>query len=258
MKKDWILKNNEGLHGSLIEKLLISRGISAPVEIENFLNPLNMELTYPNAFTDMEKAVSRLSSAIDNNEGILIYGDFDADGVTSTSVLYKTISYLGGKVSYFIPDRDSQGHGLNTNALTNIMIKIKPKVIITVDNGISNVEEVKFVNSFKTIDVIITDHHEAPEILPDAYAIINPKAPNALDENLSPKQIEYLTYLAGCGVAFKVAQALLAHYDKAALINEILPFVAVGTVADLVPLLGENRYLVTKGLDLISKGKMKV
>lgn len=255
MKKDWILKNNEGLHGSLIEKLLISRGISAPVEIENFLNPLNMELTSPNAFTDMEKAVSRLSSAIDNNEGILIYGDFDADGVTSTSVLYKTISYLGGKVSYFIPDRDSQGHGLNTNALTNIMIKVKPKVIITVDNGISNVEEVKFVNSFKTIDVIITDHHEAPEILPDAYAIINPKAPNALDENLSSKQIEYLTYLAGCGVAFKVAQALLAHYNKAAFINEILPFVAVGTVADLVPLLGENRYLVTKGLDLISKGK---
>ncbi len=255
MKKEWIIKNDNELHGSLIEKLLISRGILAPDEIENFLNPLNMELTSPNVFTDMEKVVNRLSNAIDNHEGILIYGDFDADGVTSTSVLYKTINYLGGKVSYFIPDRELQGHGLNTNALTNIMIKIKPKVIITVDNGISNVEEVKFVNSFKTIDIIITDHHEAPDVLPEAYAIINPKAPNSLDEQLSAKQIEHLTYLAGCGVAFKVSQALLTHYNKAAFVNEILPFVAVGTVADLVPLLGENRYLVTKGLELISKGK---
>ena len=255
MKKEWLLKNNDEIKGSLIEKLLISRGVSSPEEIKNFLDPLNMELTSPNVFTDMEKAVGRLSSAIDNNEVILIYGDFDADGVTSTSVLYKTISYLGGNVTYFIPDRETQGHGLNTNALTSIMIKIKPKVIITVDNGISNVEEVKFVKSFKTIDVIITDHHEAPEILPEAYAIINPKAPDALDEKLSTKQIENLTYLAGCGVALKVAQALLAHYNKAAFVNEILPFVAVGTVADLVPLLGENRYFVTKGLDLISKGK---
>ena len=255
MKKEWFLKNNDGFSGSLIEKLLMSRGISSSEDIENFLNPLNMELTSPNVFTDMGKAVSRLSQAIDNNEGILIYGDFDADGVTSTSILYKTISHLGGKVSYYIPDRETQGHGLNTNALTSIMIKIKPKVIITVDNGISNVEEVKFINSFKTIDVIITDHHEPPEILPEAYAIINPKAPDSLDEKLSAKQIEYLAYLAGCGVALKVSQALLTHYNNPAYVNEILPFVAVGTVADLVPLLGENRYFVTKGLDLISKGK---
>jgi len=255
MKKEWFLKNNGDIKGSLIEKLLISRGISTPEEIKNFLNPLEMELTSPNVFTDMEKTVERLAKAIDNNEPILIYGDFDADGVTSTSVLYKTFKYLGGNVNYFIPDRETQGHGLDTKALTSIMIKLKPKVIITVDCGISNVTEVKFVNSFKTIDVIITDHHEAPEILPDAYAIINPKAPNALDEKLSAKQIEHLTYLAGCGVALKVAQALLTHYGKSAFVNEILPFTAVGTIADIVPLLGENRYFVTKGLDLISQGK---
>jgi single-stranded-DNA-specific exonuclease len=135
------------------------------------------------------------------------------------------------------------------------MTTIKPKVIISVDCGISDVEAINFVNSFKTIDVIITDHHEAPENLPNAYAIINPKAPNSLDENLSAKQIEYLTYLAGCGVSFKVAQALLTKYEKTSFVYELLPFVAVGTVADVVPLLGENRYLVTKGLDLISKGK---
>ena len=209
MKKEWLLKNNDGFRGSLIEKLLMSRGISSSEDIENFLNPLNMELTSPDVFTDMGKTVSRLSQAIDNNECILIYGDFDADGVTSTSVLYKTISHLGGKVSYYIPDRETQGHGLNTNALTSIMIKVKPKVIITVDNGISNVEEVKFINSFKTIDVIITDHHEPPEILPEAYAIINPKAPDSLDEKLSAKQIEYLTYLAGCGVAYMLMRFYL-------------------------------------------------
>lgn len=255
MKKEWFLKDNGDIKGSLIEKLLISRGIKNKEEIENFLNPLNMELTQPCAFTDMDKTVQRLSTAIDNNEKILIYGDFDADGVTSTSVLYRTFKYLGADVSYFIPDREAQGHGFDTKALVKIMTSIKPKVIISVDCGISDVEAVKFVNSFKTIDVIITDHHEAPEVLPDAYAIINPKAPNALDENLSSKQIEYLTYLAGCGVAFKVAQALLTHYNKTAFLNEILPFVAVGTIADIVPLLGENRYFVTKGLDLISKGK---
>ena len=135
------------------------------------------------------------------------------------------------------------------------MTTVKPKVIISVDCGISDVDAVKFINSFKIIDVIITDHHEAPEILPDAYAIINPKSPGALDENLTAKQIEHLTYLAGCGVAFKVAQALLTKYGKVEFVYEILPFVAVGTVADVVPLLGENRYFVTKGLELISRGK---
>lgn len=255
MKKEWFLKNEEKLNGSLIEKLLISRGISAPDEIKNFLNPIEMELTSPNVFIDMAKTVERLSKAIDNGEKILIYGDFDADGVTSTSVLYKTFQYLGADVSYFIPDRETQGHGFDTKALVKIMTTIKPKVIISVDCGISDIEAIKFVNSFRTIDVIITDHHEAPEVLPEAYAIINPKAPNALDEKLSAKQIEYLTYLAGCGVAMKVAQAVLAHYSKGAFVNQILPFVAVGTVADIVPLLGENRYFVTKGLDLISQGK---
>ena len=255
MKKEWHIKGNNKLQGSLIEQLLIQRGISTKEDIKNFLNPLDMELTSPYAFTDMQKTVERLSYAINNSEKILIYGDFDADGVTSTSVLYKTFKFLDADVDYFIPDRETQGHGFDTKALVKIMTTIKPKVIISVDCGISDVEAVKFVNSFKTIDVIITDHHEAPEILPEAYSIINPKAPYSLDENLSSKQIEYLTYLAGCGVALKVAQALLTHYDKIGFINEILPFTAVGTIADIVPLIGENRYFVKKGLELISQGK---
>ncbi len=255
MKKEWI-SNNIDLKGlSLTQKLLYSRGIKTEEDVRIFLNPLEMPLTSPDAFCDMPKAVERLSKAIDNKETIVIYGDFDADGVTSTSVLYKTFKHLGAQVHYFIPNRETQGHGFDTKALVQLMTTVKPKVLISVDCGISNVKEVSFVNSFKNCDVIITDHHEAPEILPDAYAIINPKAQNSLDENLSAKQIEHLTYLAGCGVAFKVAQALLSKYDKTDFIYEILPFVAVGTIADIVPLLGENRYYVTKGLDLISKGK---
>lgn len=255
MKKEWILDNTETNEKSLIKRLLYSRGIKTEDEMRDFLNPLEMQLTSPDVFTDMNKAVERLSKAIDNQETIIVYGDFDADGVTSTSVLYKTLKYLNAKVHYFIPDRENEGHGFDKKALIKLMTTVKPKVIISVDCGISDVDAVKFINSFKIIDVIITDHHEAPEILPEAFAIINPKAPNALSASLSPKQIEHLTYLAGCGVAFKVAQALLTKYQKTEFVYEILPFVAVGTISDIVPLIGENRYFVTKGLDLISRGK---
>lgn len=254
MQKEWRIKQDNSGEKSLVKRLLVSRGYKTAEEQSEFLNPLEMKLTQPDVFCDMNKAVKRLVSAIDNNEKIIIYGDFDADGVTSTSLLYKTFKFLGADVNYFIPDRDKEGHGLDTKALVKIMTTAKPKIIITVDCGISNVEAVDFINSFK-IDVIITDHHEAPEILPNAYAIINPKAPNALDEKLTTKEIESLTSLAGVGVAFKVAQSILQHYNKTEFVYEILPFAAVGTIADIVPLIGENRYIVTKGLELISKGK---
>ena len=254
MLKEWRIKEDQSVEKSLIKRLLFSRGIKTDKEIYEFLHPLEMTPYDPNVFVDMEKTIERLSNAVDNNEKIVIYGDFDADGVTSTSLLYKTFKYLGADVNYFIPDRDKQGHGFDTKALVKLMTTVKPKVIISVDCGISDVEAVNFINSFK-IDVIITDHHEAPEELPKAFAIINPKAPNALDENLTAKDIESLTSLAGVGVAFKVAQGLLKHYNKTEFVYEILPFVAVGTISDIVPLIGENRYLVTKGLELISQGK---
>ena len=254
MLKKWRIKEDKSVEKSLIKRLLFSRGIKTDKEIYEFLHPLEMTPYDPNVFVDMEKTIERLSNAVDNNEKIVIYGDFDADGVTSTSLLYKTFKYLGADVNYFIPDRDKQGHGFDTKALVKLMTTVKPKVIISVDCGISDVEAVNFINSFK-IDVIITDHHEAPEELPKAFAIINPKAPNALDENLTAKDIESLTSLAGVGVAFKVAQGLLKHYNKTEFVYEILPFVAVGTISDIVPLIGENRYLVTKGLELISQGK---
>ena len=254
MLKEWRIKEDKSGEKSLIKRLLFSRGIKTDREIREFLHPLEMTPYDPNVFVDMEKTIERLSNAVDNNEKIVIYGDFDADGVTSTSLLYKTFKYLGADVNYFIPDREKQGHGFDTKALVKLMTTVKPKVIISVDCGISDIEAVNFINSFK-IDVIITDHHEAPEELPKAFAIINPKAPNTLDENLAAKDIESLTSLAGVGVAFKVAQGLLKHYNKTEFVYEILPFVAVGTISDIVPLVGENRYLVAKGLELISQGK---
>lgn len=252
--KEWIFNKYDGQEKSLIKRLLSARGIKTDEEIREFLNPLEMKLTHPKVFTDMEKCVERLSHAIDNGEKIVIHGDFDADGVTSTSLLYRTFKYLGADINYFIPNREKEGHGFDTKALVKLMTQVKPKLIISCDCGIADVDAVNFLNSFK-IDVIITDHHEAPEVLPNAYGIINPKAPNALDESLTTKQITSLTSLAGVGVAFKVAQALLEKYSKLEFISEILPYVAVGTVADLVPLIGENRYYVTKGLDLITNGK---
>ena len=211
--KEWVLKGESNNKKPLIDRLLEVRGIITEDAKREFLHPLEITLTHPNAFCDMPKAVDRIVEAIDNKEKILIYGDFDADGVTSTSVLLKTFGYLGADVDFYIPNREDEGHGMNSKALVKILSQKKPKLIITVDNGISNIEEVSFINSFGR-DVIITDHHEAPEVLPNAYAIINPKAMNSLDEKLSARQIEYLTSLAGVGVAFKLAQGVLERYDK--------------------------------------------
>lgn len=254
MQKVWEFKSSNNSKKSLIERLLAIRGITKKNDIKTFLNPLEMEISNPNVFCDMEIAKNRIVEAIEQEQKILIYGDFDADGITSTSVLIKTLKHLSANVDYYIPDRENEGHGMHTKTLVKIMTAKKPKLIITVDCGISNLEEVKFLNSFG-IEVIITDHHEAPEELPSAFAIINPKAPNSLDGKLSAGKIIELTSLAGCGVAFKLAHALLDYYNKTEFVYEILPFVAVGTIADIVPLIGENRYYVAKGLDLITKGQ---
>ena len=254
ISKEWIVKDKLSNKESLIERLLAVRGITEPEAVHNFLNPFDITITHPNAFCQMRDAVDRIVNAINDNEKILIYGDFDADGVTSTSLLLRTLRELGANVDYYIPDRETDGHGLNTKALVKIMTQQKPKLFITCDCGISNIEEVKFIKSFQK-DIIITDHHEAPEILPEALAIINPKAPFALDERLTTSQINDLTALAGVGVAFKLAQAVLERFEKLEFIYDILPYVAVGTIGDVVPLIGENRYFVLKGIELIVLGR---
>lgn len=248
--KEWIFNKNVKEEVSLIKRLLLSRGLTEAEEIDEFLNPLDMKLTSPYDFVDMSKTVDRIVKAIVNREKILIYGDFDADGVTSTSLLVKTLTHLDANVDYYVPEREKEGHGLNSATLVKLITSKKPKLIITVDCGVSNVKEVAFLKSFG-VETIITDHHEAKDELPQAFAIINPKAPNAISENLPARKIKELTYLAGVGVAFKLAQALLEKFDKVEFALKILPLVAVGTVADLVPLLGENRCFVKRGLELI-------
>lgn len=236
--------------------LLKNRGVDTKEKILAFLNPLKQKLIRPDAFSDMNKAAERIKKAIDTGEIITVYGDFDADGISSASILYLTLKKIGAQVNYYLPDRANESHGLNTKALVNIISKSKSKLIITVDCGISNVQEIKFAKGFK-VDVIITDHHEAPEILPEAFAILNPKAPDSLEQNLSSQDLKSLTSLAGVGVAFKLCCKLLEMYNYQDFVHEILPLVAVGTVGDVVELLDENRSLVAMGLELIKNGKHK-
>lgn len=231
----------------LLAKLLLIRNINTDAKAEDFLNPEKKPFIPFSVFKDNDKVLSRIENAISSQEKVLIWGDFDTDGVTSTAILFKTLKAIGCNIDKYIPNRDSENHGMNTKALVKFIAKEKVKLIITVDCGISNLEEVKFAKTFKT-DVIITDHHEAPEILPEAFAIINPKAKNSLIEDLSATDIESLCNLSGAGIAFKLASELLKKYDKNDLYEEILAIAAIGTVGDIVPLQGENRHIVFSGL----------
>lgn len=251
---DDIIKSCNG--NKVLATLLVNRGIDTVEKITKFLNPLKVKLSSPDVFLDMKKSVNRIKTAIERNEHITVYGDFDADGVTSTALLYMTLKEIGANVDFYLPDRSAESHGLNTKALVKIIAKRKSKLIITVDCGISNVSEVNFAKGFNT-DIIITDHHEAPEILPDSYAILNPKAPNSIDSSLDIDEIQSLNYLAGVGVAFKLACRLLEEYNKENFVHEILPLAAVGTIGDVVELIGENRSIVEMGLELIRNGKHK-
>ena len=250
--KEWIYNKSVHSKSEIISQLLESRGIVGEKAQKEFLYPYEMQLIHPYAFNGMEAAVERISNAIKDNEKIIVYGDFDTDGMTSVSILYKTLEYLEANFTYFIPDRDDN-HGLNTKLLVPLLTKEKPKLIITVDCGTNNVQEINFLKSFK-VDTIVTDHHEQADELPNAIAIINPKTENSLSDKLTAPEINSLASLAGCGVAFKLAQALLLKFDKAEFAYTLLPYVAVGTIGDIVPLIGENRYYVKKGMELIENG----
>lgn len=243
--------NNE-----ILAKLLINRKIDTVEKINKFLNPININFIHPKNFNDMEKAILRVMKAIETHQRIVIYGDFDADGINSCALLYKTLLYLGADVIYYIPNRELESHGLNTKAIVKLISKEKVKLIITCDCGITDIDEVKFAKSFN-VDTIITDHHAPIDKLPLAYAIINPKVENNLNEDLSFEDIESLNQLAGVGVAFKFAYALLEKYDKTQFSNDLLVFVSIGTIGDVVPLLNENRAFVSMGLKLIENGVHK-
>ncbi len=264
MEKIWRIKNSKAdeaskelrdfLRNDVLSHLLSLRGIKTPEEARLFLNPKEGKNLAPNCFCDMERAVERIKQAIENNEHILIWGDFDADGVSATAILYKTFEHLGANFSHFIPNRETHGHGLNSKELIKMMPKKKLKLVITVDCGISDNAIIAMLKGFK-IDTIITDHHKAPEILPEAFAILNPSAPNAIREDCTASQIKDLCNLAGAGVAYKLAEALLG--TDTPLLNELLEIAAVGTIGDLVPLIGYNRTLVAQGLEALNKSMNK-
>ncbi|TSC95322.1 MAG: single-stranded-DNA-specific exonuclease [Parcubacteria group bacterium Athens1014_10] len=254
MKKNWRLnpkitpdlQNQFPEINPIVLQLLDEMGINTQEKIDEFWNPdYGQDLHNPFLFLDMEKAVKRIFKAIKKEEKILIWGDYDADGVTSSAVLYSTLKKLGAQVEVYLPDRELEGCGLNIEGLKKLKNK-KIKLIITVDCGISNAEEAELVKKLG-IDLIITDHHSQPLKLPKAYAIINPK----LEKEKYP-----FRELAGVGVAFKLAQALLKESKidiEKGFEKWLLDLVALGTVADCEPLLGENRTLVKYGLVVLNK-----
>ncbi len=225
----------------VVADILAKRGISQPADAAEFLRPTLLNLPSPFCFQDMNKVVERLSLALKQKEKVLVYGDYDADGITSTSLLYIVLSGLGINAVTYIPDRQNEGYGLNNQAIERAA-KAGVSVLITVDCGITAVAEAAFAQTLN-IDVIITDHHEPSEFSPDVYGILNPKINNSGYP---------FRELAGVGVAFKLAQALFQSLGNSKLgihsEREFLDLVALGTIADIVPLVGENRILVHQGL----------
>jgi single-stranded-DNA-specific exonuclease len=251
---NWKLKNETGSFNKkltdkfspIILQLLFNREIKIEEDIEKFLNSdYEKNISDPFLFSEMDKAIKRIELALKKREKIAVFGDYDADGVTATVLISEALRDLGAeKVIPYIPDRQIEGYGMNMEAL-NFLQKEGVNLIITVDCGITNVDEVKKAKELG-MDVIITDHHHIPSILPEVVAILNP---HMEDEKKGIK------YLAGVGVAFKLAEALYQKIqpEKKDQTKWMLDLVAIGTIADCVPLLGENRALVKYGLIVLSK-----
>lgn len=229
----------------LLATILVNRDIDIDEQMDKFLNPTRNDFHNPFLMPDMEKAVDRILKAIEDNQKIMIYGDYDADGITSITVLKKFLLERGIKVGSYIPNRLDEGYGLNKEAIKEIY-EDEYRLMITVDCGISGIEEIDYANSLG-IETIITDHHEPAEELPKAYAVIDAKR----KDNQYP-----FNQLAGVGVVFKLIQALsikLGLEEKEYL--KYLDLVCVGTISDIVPLIDENRVIAKLGLKLVAVTK---
>jgi len=228
----------------VIATLLTNRGINNHGEAKRFLDCDLNDLHSPYLLKDMGKAIRRIKKAVSNKEKIMLFGDYDVDGITGTTIMAKTIELIGGKTKYYFPDRLTEGYGLSKNAIDNAK-KEKINLIITIDCGISANKEISYAKG-KGIDVIIIDHHEQIGSLPEAIAIIDPEQ----------KGCKYpYKKLAAVGVAFKVVQALIGEYDIDFDEFSFLDFVCLGTVADVMPLDGENRIIVKNGLKQLMNTK---
>ena len=224
----------------LAARLLINRGIGTAADAQAYLAPTFDELHSPFLLADMDKAVERIHRAIKHGEKICVYGDYDVDGTTATALLLNTFRHIGVSADYYIPNRFDEGYGLSEDTINKIHQDNEAKLIITVDCGITSVAEVTLANELG-MDVIVTDHHQPTAKQPPAYALISPKIPG--------NEYPY-TELAGVGLAFKLAQGLI---DDRAFLESLLDLVALGTVADMASLTGENRILSRLGLTELDK-----
>ncbi len=232
----------------IILEILSKKGITGDENIQEFLSPVP-RLTYdPFLLFGMKEGVDLILSAIDDKKKICVYGDYDADGITSTSILLTVLRHIGTDVTYYIPSRFDEGYGLNMTAIDKLQGD-GVELIVTVDCGVTGAKEIAYARE-KGVEVLVTDHHNEGECFPDTDTIV-----------IDPKQVSCnypFEYLAGCGVAFKLAQALQreAGFEKAFL-NNLLDLVAIGTIADVMPLIDENRTIVKYGINKILTGKRK-
>jgi single-stranded-DNA-specific exonuclease len=233
--------------GPVTARLLCQRGVTTPEEAARFLEPSLDHLHDPFALADMTAAVERVLAAIARKERVGIHGDYDVDGITSTVILERAIGSLGGNVVHFIPERIRDGYGLQAPAVERLHAD-GVRLIISVDCGIRSLEAARRASELG-MDLIITDHHEPDRELPRALAVINPKRPDCSypDKNL-----------AGVGVVLKLVQALCARSGREKWLPGFVKIAAIGTLADVVPLVGENRVIAKIGLDLLSRGPHKV
>ncbi|MEK0446596.1 MAG: Single-stranded-DNA-specific exonuclease RecJ [Verrucomicrobiota bacterium] len=219
-----------------IAELLRRRGFQTPEEARPYLQPKLASLADPFLLPDMERAVERILHAIDVQERIVVYGDYDVDGVSSLALLSKVLQAFGAHVRCFLPTRQGEGYGLSRDGLERCRQTLHPQLLIAVDCGTSSVQEIADLGK-EGVEVVVLDHHECPAELPNCVALVN------------PKRGEHFRYLCSVGIVFKLAHALLKRRKIEGVdLREYLDFVALGTLADLVPLHSENRVLVRKGL----------
>ena len=234
----------------LLAQCLLNRGFSEPTVIENFLSPRLKNLADPFLLPNMAKAVERLFRTREQNESLVIFGDYDVDGVTSTALLTEVLRALGWKVGFYLPNRMDEGYGLSADGVENCLKKFPVKLLLAVDCGSTAVETINLLRA-RGVDAIVLDHHQVVSPAPDAVAIVNPQL--AGENEISFRE------LCSAGLAFKLAHALIkrgreinlpgaAEFD----LRPLLDLVALGTIADLVPLAGENRILVTAGLEKLN------
>lgn len=226
---------------TIIQKLLKNRGVTEDDDIATYLNPDFNKMHDPYLMHDMHAAVERIKQAINNKERIIIFGDYDVDGITGTAILVLVLQLLGAEVSYRLPHRVEDGYGLNKKLIKECK-DAGTNLLITVDCGIACIDEIAYANEIE-LDVIITDHHSVPDEIPEALAILHPKKPSCdypFDE------------LTGAGVALKLAHALIKEFlpitEHESALRKFIDLATLGTVADLGPLIGENRIIVKEGL----------